>query len=106
MYERRKYQHTNSFIRLIDFGFAIQEKQWKASEGVGVGTIDYVAPEIINKEPLNIKSDMWAVGVSVFCMLTGYTPFYRESTKETVKAIKSCDYEFDPTEWSYYSKEC
>lgn len=72
MYERRKYNHTNSFIRLIDFGFAIQEKNWKPSDGVGVGTLDYVAPEILNNEPLNNKSDLWALGVSVYCMLIGY----------------------------------
>lgn len=70
MYERRKYSHYNSFIRLIDFGFAVEKQKTNIIETVG--TLDYVSPEILLKEPLTEQSDMWALGVSMFCMLVGY----------------------------------
>lgn len=66
MYEQRKYGYQNSFTRLIDFGFAVTVQQWHPSEGVSVGTLEYVAPEILFGLPLTTKSDMWAFGVSVF----------------------------------------
>lgn len=67
MFEHRKYGPKNSFIRLIDFGFAVKQSQWQPSEGVSVGTLEYVAPEIIlNMKPISLKTDMWAAGVCVF----------------------------------------
>lgn len=67
--------------------------------------MDYVAPEILNNESLNNKSDMWAVGVSVFCMLVGYLPFFKAKDKDTIHAIRTNNYEFDIHHWSYFSKE-
>lgn len=52
MYEQRKYGMRNSTIRLIDFGFAVTLQQWKPQEGVSVGTLEYVAPEILEHKPL------------------------------------------------------
>ena len=94
MYEQRKYAYTNSSIRLIDFGFAIEVEKWKQKEGVGVGTPDYVAPEILFSKPLTVQSDMWALGVSVFCMLTGYLPFQNDNIEKQYTAIKTCDFDF------------
>jgi serine/threonine-protein kinase len=78
MYEQRKYGMRSSTIRLIDFGFAVTLQQWKPSEGVSVGTLEYVAPENLENKPLSVKSDMWALGVSVFSMFVGYTPFFSQ----------------------------
>ena len=48
---------------------------------------------------------MWAIGVCVFQMFVGYTPFYNQKKERIFEAIKSCDYEYDKHEWSYFSLE-
>lgn len=40
-----------------------------------VGTEDYIAPEIIAEEPSGPSADLWSLGVIVFLMITGLSPF-------------------------------
>lgn len=42
-----------------------------------MGTPYYMAPEVVNKELLITKSDMWSLGVTIFAMLVGYPPFFK-----------------------------
>ena len=105
MFEQRKYGFKNSFIRLIDFGFAVNLGNWQMSESVAVGTLEYVAPEILFEKPLSTKSDMWALGVIVFQMFVGYTPFFDPKKTRVLELIKSCDFSFNPHDWSFFSKE-
>jgi serine/threonine protein kinase len=62
---------------------------------VSLGTLEYVAPEILFNKPLTTKSDMWAIGVCVFQMFVGYTPFFSAKKEKIIERIKSCDLEFD-----------
>jgi len=39
------------------------------------GTQEYMAPEIILREGHNKDCDLWAIGILLFELLTGYTPF-------------------------------
>ncbi len=59
---------------LTDFGLA-----WiasNASQNTAVtGTIAYMAPEILKKEPPGIHSDLYALGILLYRMLTGQQPF-------------------------------
>lgn len=40
------------------------------------GTTDYIAPEILAREPQSIKTDVWCLGILLFEMLVGSTPFF------------------------------
>ena len=61
-------------IKIIDFGTATE---FNRAEGITivVGTPFYMSPEVLDLEVYNEKSDMWAIGVIFFILLTGTTPF-------------------------------
>lgn len=40
-----------------------------------IGTMLYMAPEVLNKFPYDQSSDMWALGILLYIMLTGRIPF-------------------------------
>lgn len=51
------------------------------------GTLNYMAPEMIQREPYGKSVDWWALGIITYEMLTGETPFkqeYRSLTQESI----------------------
>lgn len=46
------------------------------------GTIDYLAPEMIDKSGHDEKLDIWCIGVLVYELLTGRTPFLGETNQK------------------------
>ncbi|KAI5100507.1 death-associated protein kinase 3-like, partial [Silurus meridionalis] len=81
-------------IKIIDFGLA-----HKIEDGVEFkdifGTPEFVAPEIVNYEPLGLPADMWSIGVITYILLSGASPFLGESKQETLANISAVSYEFD-----------
>ena len=71
-------------LRVLDFGFAIDLKdpniKNKNNALIFMGTPYYMAPEVVNKEKLITKSDLWSLGVSMYAMLVGYPPFVKAKT--------------------------
>jgi serine/threonine protein kinase len=67
--------------RLTDFGVARIEKEERLTEtGGAVGTLDYMPPEAINGEPVDLRADIWAFGVMLFELLVGKRPFSGDTT--------------------------
>mmetsp|Transcript_17745 Transcript_17745/g.38338 ORF Transcript_17745/g.38338 Transcript_17745/m.38338 type:complete len:375 (+) Transcript_17745:843-1967(+) len=93
-----QYKHSDSEIKIADFGFAKQAKDDHSLDTM-CGTPGYVAPEILRKERYGTKVDMWSMGVIVFIMLGGYPPFYADSPRGLLKATKAGKFEFDPEYW-------
>lgn len=63
-------------LKLIDFGMAKLE----ASSGTSgthtiLGTVEYMAPEQILAEPVDARTDVYAMGVVMFRLFTGHLPF-------------------------------
>lgn len=77
-------QGTN--IKVADFGAALL-KQAQAVEGELVGTPAYMSPEQIDGALLSQHSDMFALGVVLYELLTGQRPFTANSLKQLFKAI-------------------
>lgn len=59
-----------------------------------LGTIDYVAPEILSYEPLSLAADIWSVGVLAYVLLSGYSPFAGDTKQETFLNIAQCELSF------------
>lgn len=82
--------NTRPQIKLIDFGLAKILGETPVRDMVG--TTEFIAPEIINFEPITTSVDMWALGVTVYILLTGISPFQGDSDEETYLNILHCDY--------------
>ena len=67
-------------IKLCDFGWSseVEIKNRKTF----CGTCEYLAPEIIKEEPYDKSIDIWALGVLLFEMIYGRTPFKKVDTSE------------------------
>ncbi|CAL8086948.1 unnamed protein product [Calicophoron daubneyi] len=79
-------------VALCDFGLAkYLDKQQPLRDLVG--TPDYVAPEILDYDPIQLTTDIWSVGAVTYFLLTGISPFWaptKERTFENVCQLRIC----------------
>lgn len=78
---------NDGIAKIGDFGLARPNVNLDGTGGVLMGTIAYMAPEIFDYCPANQSTDVYALGVTYFQMLTGELPFLRGTPVETIKLI-------------------
>ncbi len=71
-------------MKLADFGFA---KVVKNKTYTICGTPDYIAPEILTNAGHDAAVDWWSLGVLIYEMMTGITPFYDDNPMNIYKKI-------------------
>ncbi|KAI6649438.1 Death-associated protein kinase related-like [Oopsacas minuta] len=77
---------TKLDIKLADFGLAVKLSPIEEFKRI-IGTPEYVAPEVINFEPLSTSSDMWSLGALTYALLCGYSPFLPEDDDSTDEEV-------------------
>jgi tetratricopeptide (TPR) repeat protein len=81
---------TEDGVKILDFGLAkFADARLKLTlEGSTIGTIAYMSPEQARGEEADARSDVWAVGVVLYEMLTGDVPFkggYPEAISHAIR---------------------
>jgi len=64
-------------LKIVDFGIArlTQATEELTATQAALGTLSYMAPEVLNGQPADARADIYALGLSAFHLLTGRPPF-------------------------------
>lgn len=75
-------------VLVTDFGIArsMGETTSLTSAGSVLGTLAYAAPEQLEGHPLDVRTDVYALGGTLYELLTGFVPFQRESPAALISA--------------------
>lgn len=81
----------NGVVKLTDFGVArIQDSgEVTRTQGSVVGTLKYMSPEQIQSLPVDARTDLFAVGVVLYQLLTGIRPFEADTDFGVIQKIVS-----------------
>lgn len=76
-------------VKLIDFGMAKVVDGGVTGPNLLVGKLAYLAPEQVRQAPLDHRSDIFALGVTFWELLTAKRLFRRNTDEETIEAVRS-----------------
>ena len=111
-------ESEDSPIKIIDFGLSVllgkketkNENETADPKKYGfkrmttkVGTIYYMSPEVI-KGNYDEKCDIWACGVILYTLLSGYPPFNGQTDKDIYNMISKMNFDFEQPVWKNVSK--
>lgn len=90
-------------VKLVDFGLSCYVAPGEVLRDP-VGTILYVAPEVLAKE-YGVASDVWSFGVVVYVLLSGLHPFDAPTAKEVSKKVRKASVTLSGEIWETISKD-
>ena len=93
---------SSGIVKIGDFGFSRQYED-SLSKDVGTtfcGTPYYLSPELWKREPYSKKSEMWALGVVLYEIMSLKRPFKANSMKELMNNIVTATYDAPPEIYS------
>jgi serine/threonine protein kinase/Tol biopolymer transport system component len=91
----------DGYVKVLDFGLAklsepeshsLADTSAKVSNvhtepGMQMGTVKYMSPEQLREGPVDGRTDVWSLGVVLYEMVTGSTPFEAGSRNEIIASI-------------------
>lgn len=91
--------------KIVDFGLSkiIGPKQ-TATEPFG--TLGYVAPEVLKKQPYTFSCDVWSIGCIIYALISGALPFDHSDQKELMKMTLEESVKFEMPVWERTSATC
>jgi len=96
----------DGIVKVLDFGLAKLTERWNSSDvdpdaatkaivqtqsGVIVGTTAYMSPEQTRALDVDTRTDIWSLGVVLYEMIAGVTPFKGHTASDTSAAILKTD---------------
>ncbi|VDQ02806.1 unnamed protein product [Trichobilharzia regenti] len=81
-------------IKIVDFSLS-KKLDPKVPVKVDLSHPEFAAPEITRSEPVGFYTDMWAIGVLTYMLLSGLSPFAGSTPEETIDKIARGHYTFD-----------
>ena len=86
-----------NLVKLCDFGWCVSLNG--GQRGTFCGTTEYMAPEMVNKKEYSKEIDIWSLGVLLYEMVHGHSPFIPKKAtfneKEVMENIKIHNLKFD-----------
>jgi Tol biopolymer transport system component len=95
---------SRSGAKLLDFGIARDaphretDRGTLTDEGSAPGTMAYMAPEALSGLPADARTDIWALGIVLYEMVTGEQPFRGETRAELLSKILTADPDWEAIE--------
>ncbi|CDP17794.1 unnamed protein product [Coffea canephora] len=83
-------------LKIADFGWSVQLKS-ESKRMTMCGTLDYLAPEMVDNQAHDYAVDNWTLGVLCYELLYGVPPFEAESQRDTFRRIMKVDLSFPST---------
>jgi len=83
-------------IVLTDFGLCKEQLTTKDTTGTFCGTPEYLAPEVITRQPYGMPIDWWCFGCVLYEMMYGLPPFYSRDVKQMYQKIVNDTLTFKP----------
>ncbi|OCT58218.1 hypothetical protein XELAEV_18002403mg [Xenopus laevis] len=72
-------------IKIVDFGLAAEKVFGNDTISGRIGSLAYMAPEVIRDQEYNAAADWWSFGITLYEMATGQLPFHKGNSLDEVK---------------------
>src|SRR2546426_11508737 len=106
----------DGYVKVLDFGIAKLNARpsrprnpheastvarLDTAPGTLIGTVKYMSPEQLREQEVDQRTDIWSLGVVLYEMVTGFTPFEADATNDIIAVIlqkQPARLDFDPDE--------
>lgn len=86
---------VNGKVKILDFGWGFKIEAHKLEkDNHQIGTVHYMAPELIARDDYDQKVDIWSAGVLLYEMCVGKDPFSAKDSNKIIERIKKCDVKY------------
>ncbi len=82
---------SNGQVKILDFGLAKRNLSPASDPDTRVGTVTYMSPQQAGGEKVDVRTDLWSLGVTLYETITGRPPFRGEYTEAIIYSILNED---------------